>query len=73
MLVPSLPIYVARARSKQVFDSVSGREVRSMRTSSSCNALDVSADGATIVSAHLDGSVRLWDVGSGSQVMRGRA
>lgn len=55
-------------RTIKVWDVTSGREVRSIRSSSTCNALDVSVDGSIIASGHQDGAVRLWDIGNGNKV-----
>ena len=43
-------------------------KVRSLRSPSTCNALDLGADGATLVSGHQDGTVRLWDLATGKAV-----
>lgn len=39
-------------RTIRIWDCSSGREVRTLRCSSTCNALDLSLDGVTVVSGH---------------------
>mmetsp|Transcript_34961 Transcript_34961/g.93552 ORF Transcript_34961/g.93552 Transcript_34961/m.93552 type:complete len:223 (-) Transcript_34961:99-767(-) len=55
-------------RTLKLWDTLSGREVRTLRSSSTCNAVDFSGEGATVVSGHQDGSVRLWDIGTGAKI-----
>ena len=56
-------------RTLRAWDTPTGRETKTMRAPSSCNALDLSAvDSGVVVSGHQDGSVRLWDLRSGEQV-----
>ena len=50
-------------RTLRAWDTPTGRETKTMRAPSSCNALDLSAvDSGVVVSGHQDGSVRLWDL-----------
>ena len=41
--------------------------LRTLMCHSSCNSLEISADGALIASGHFDGTLRFWDLRSGRQ------
>ena len=66
-------------RTIKVWDACSGREVRTLKSSSTVNALDLSAEaagattggggsGGCVVSGHQDGSLKVWDLGTGALV-----
>jgi len=66
-------------RTIKVWDACSGREVRTLKSASTVNALDLSAEaagatsggggsGGCVVSGHQDGSVKVWDLGTGAVV-----
>ena len=52
----------------RLWDTRQGFTTRTIGCSSVCNAIDVSADGYTCISGHLDGVVRTWDLRNGKNV-----
>jgi WD40 repeat protein len=53
-------------RAVKLWDTVSGRCVRSVTTPSIVNGAVLSGDGLVVATAHQDGGVRLWDVRTGA-------